>query len=133
LQVGIDLIAGICGSDAGNTPTIAEILYVSAFASPSYRPMAMEPRLAEHAHMARERLAGTSIKVLPRILSAPLPVDGILRAADQSETDLIILGTHGYGTLGRALLGSVASGVLRTVPFPILLVQPPDQEESQSG
>jgi nucleotide-binding universal stress UspA family protein len=133
LQVGVDLVAAIRGSDAEEPPTIAEILYVSAFASPSYRPMAVEPRLAEHADTARERLAGTRIKVLPRILSAPLPVDGILRAAEQSETDLIILGTHGYSTLGRALLGSVASGVVRTVPFPILLVPPPARDESQPG
>ena len=53
--------------------------------------------------------------------------------ADASEADLIILGTHGYGTFGRALLGSVASAVVRTIPFPILLVPPPARDESQPG
>jgi len=128
LQVGADLIASIRGDEAEGPPTVVEILFVSAFASPSYRPMAIEPKLAEHAGSVRERLVGTGIKVLPRILSAPLAVDGILRAAEQSEADLIILGTHGYGRLGRALLGSVASGVARTIPFPIILVPPPRDE-----
>jgi len=131
LQVGIDWLARIGGEDAEGQGAIVEILYISAFASPSYRPMAVEPKLAEHADAAREHLAGTSIKILPRILSAPMPIDGILRAAEQSEADLIILGTHGYGTFGRALLGSVASAVVRTIPFPILLVPPFTRDEPQ--
>jgi len=129
LEVGVDWMASISGETTEGPAAIVEILYVSAFASPSYRPMAVEPKLAERAKAARERLAHTSIKVLPRILSAPMPVDGILRAAEQSQADLIILGTHGFGTLGRALLGSVASAVVRTIPFPILLVPPTTHDE----
>jgi nucleotide-binding universal stress UspA family protein len=41
------------------------------------------------------------------------PVHGILDAAEQAGVDLIAVATHGRGGLGRALLGSVADGVVR--------------------
>jgi nucleotide-binding universal stress UspA family protein len=125
LAIGVDWLVALGRAADDPSPMLVEILFVSAFASPSARPFAVEPRLAEQARAAQERLPdGARIRVLPRILSAPMPVDGIRRAAEQADTDLIILGTHGYGTLGRALIGSVASAVARTVAFPILLVPP---------
>jgi nucleotide-binding universal stress UspA family protein len=36
---------------------------------------------------------------------------------------MIVMGTHGYGMLGRAILGSVAQGVLAHAGMPVLLVQ----------
>jgi nucleotide-binding universal stress UspA family protein len=125
--VGMDLLGeSLLARGDDREPTVVEILFVSAFAAAHPRPFAVEPRLAEQVEAARERLpADANVKLLPRILSAPLPVDGILRAAERMRADLIVLGTHGYGTLGRALIGSVASAVARTVPFPVLLVPPP--------
>lgn len=108
--------------------TVVEILFVSAFAASHPRPLAVQPRLAEAVEAARSRLpADHRVKLLPRILSAPLPVDGIRRAAERLNADLIVLGTHGYGTLGRALIGSVASAVVRTLQFPVLIIPPPGQ------
>jgi len=45
--------------------------------------------------------------------------------ADQVKTwgvDLIVLGTHGRGGLGRLLMGSLAEEVLRAATVPVLLV-----------
>lgn len=41
------------------------------------------------------------------------PVHAILEAADEANVDLIAVATHGRGGLGRAILGSVADGVVR--------------------
>lgn len=41
------------------------------------------------------------------------PVHAILEAADETRADLIAVATHGRGGLGRAILGSVADGVVR--------------------
>ena len=38
------------------------------------------------------------------------------------EADLIIIGSHGYGALFSALLGSVSSGVVRKASCPVLVV-----------
>ena len=39
------------------------------------------------------------------------------------QADLIVIGTHGRSGLSRLLLGSVAEGVARSAPVPVLLVR----------
>jgi nucleotide-binding universal stress UspA family protein len=48
----------------------------------------------------------------------------ILDFARQRKCDLIVLGTHGRGGLGRAILGSVAEHVFRNSPVPVLTIGP---------
>jgi nucleotide-binding universal stress UspA family protein len=52
------------------------------------------------------------------------PVEMILRAARETHSDLIVMGTHGRTALARLLLGSVAESVLRQAPCPVLTVKP---------
>lgn len=52
------------------------------------------------------------------------PADEIVDIADESPTNLIVMSTHGHGTLGRILLGSVASEVTRHATVPVLVVPP---------
>ncbi len=47
------------------------------------------------------------------VVSLDSAVSGILHAADDQKVDLIAIGTHGRGGIGRAVLGSVADGVVR--------------------
>lgn len=48
------------------------------------------------------------------------PVDMILRAAEETHSDAIVMGTHGRTALSRLLLGSVAESVIRKAPCPVL-------------
>lgn len=127
LEVGIDWLAALLRNAGQDALCTAQLLYVSAFASPAARPIAVEPRLAEEIKHARERVPPNtpSLRITPRIISAPMPDDGIRRVAEQVRADLIVIGTHGYSGLSRVLIGSVASTVTRTVPHSILLVPPP--------
>ncbi len=52
------------------------------------------------------------------------PVDALLRTAVQVEADLIAIGTHGRRGLRRLFLGSVAEGVVRRSPIPVVVVPP---------
>jgi nucleotide-binding universal stress UspA family protein len=52
------------------------------------------------------------------------PAREIVRLAAEDGTDLLVLGTHGRGALGRALAGSVGSEVARAAPCSVLLVPP---------
>jgi nucleotide-binding universal stress UspA family protein len=47
----------------------------------------------------------------------------ILKAAKKDKTQMIIMGTHGHGVLGRILMGSVAQRVVAQADIPVLLVQ----------
>lgn len=47
----------------------------------------------------------------------------ICKAAIELEADLIVMGTHGHGLLGRTLLGSVAAAVLRASVVPVMTVR----------
>lgn len=52
------------------------------------------------------------------------PTLAIVQLAADVEADLIIVGTHGRGWLAHFLLGSVAEGVVRRAPCPVLVVRP---------
>ena len=50
--------------------------------------------------------------------------DSIVSAAQAEAADLVIVGSHGRGRLGRLLLGSVSEPVTRRAPCPVLVVRP---------
>ena len=47
----------------------------------------------------------------------------IAKFADAGQFDLVVMGSHGYGTLGNLVLGSVATQVLARAKAPVLLVR----------
>jgi nucleotide-binding universal stress UspA family protein len=51
------------------------------------------------------------------------PVSTIVQVARETSSDLIVLGTHGRSGIMRVLLGSVAEGVLREAPCPVMTIK----------
>jgi nucleotide-binding universal stress UspA family protein len=51
------------------------------------------------------------------------PGEEIVRAAKQRGVDHILMGTHGRGSVGGVLLGSVAHRVIHLAPIPVTLVK----------
>lgn len=87
-----------------------------------------ERQLSEWAERGEGR--GVAVeKATRRRLSVPR---AILEAVEASGSDLIVLGTHGRGRLGRFFLGSVAQRVLRRAPVPVLTVREPGEGESEA-
>ncbi len=60
------------------------------------------------------------------ILEGPA-VSTILETADKNGADIIVMGTHGYGTFKEALMGSTARRVVRRSPVPVLTVRLPQE------
>ena len=54
--------------------------------------------------------------------------DVLLDEAADADCDLIIMGTHGFSGLMHLLMGSVAEGVLRKSPIPVLLIRHQDDD-----
>lgn len=52
----------------------------------------------------------------------------IVRHAKKNNTDLIIMGTHGYGAVAHMLLGSVAERTVRKASCPVMTVRSPEHE-----
>lgn len=57
------------------------------------------------------------------------PVEVILQVAEERDCDLIVMGTHGRGTLADAMLGSTARRVVRRSTTPVLVVRLPAEED----
>ncbi|MEA2578125.1 MAG: hypothetical protein QOD78_1713 [Chloroflexota bacterium] len=55
------------------------------------------------------------------------PGESIVSAAEAEGVDLVVVGTHGRGTIGRFILGSVSDHVVRNAPCPVLVVRPPSR------
>lgn len=51
------------------------------------------------------------------------PAEEIVEFAKRKDADLIVLGTHGNTGLLRVLMGSVAEGVVRSSPVPVLTLK----------
>jgi nucleotide-binding universal stress UspA family protein len=55
------------------------------------------------------------------------PVEEILRAADEEDCDVIVLGSHGKGFLKQTFLGSVSSSVLLRTRKPVFVIPLPSE------
>lgn len=49
--------------------------------------------------------------------------DLIAELADKEKFDLVIMGTHGQGSLGKLVMGSVSTKVLANCSVPVLLIR----------
>ena len=56
------------------------------------------------------------------------PVEEIIKNAEETNCDLIVMGTHGQKTLEDAMMGSTARRVLRRSQKPVLVVRLPEEE-----
>jgi nucleotide-binding universal stress UspA family protein len=79
----------------------------------------LEKRLDDLA-AATPGLAG---KKPVRLVRFGFPETEIVKAAREEDADLIVMGTHGRKGVSRALVGSVAEGVLRNAPCAVTVVR----------
>lgn len=93
-------------------------------------PALFEPevRIGEaevYLHGIAETLQASGLSRVHRIVmyGDATPDQMITETARRHAVDLIAMGTHGRGGLGRLLLGSVAESVVRQAPAPVLLVR----------
>lgn len=56
------------------------------------------------------------------------PAELILEQAEKSNCDLVVMGTHGHGILGDAMIGSVSRRVVRRCKKPVLVVRLPQKK-----
>lgn len=79
------------------------------------------PELLESA-AGRIRDRTMSVTVIAKVVEG-VPHEAIVREAEEWGADLIVLGSHGYGPLKRAILGSVAAAVAVEAPCAVEIVR----------
>jgi nucleotide-binding universal stress UspA family protein len=75
------------------------------------------------ARAAAARAAERGVETEWRVWEGPTG-DAILAAAAAEQADLIVVGTHCRGAIGRLLLGSVSDYVVRNAQVPVMVVRP---------
>jgi len=93
-------------------------------------PVEYEETLKATLHQLQ--LDNPTLRLETQLLFVGDTVSEILRTARETGADLIVMGTHGRTGLGRLLLGSVAEGVLRHAPCPVVTVRAPQPQSSGS-
>ena len=63
-----------------------------------------------------------------QVLASNSPALAIVAYAQQTGSDLIVMGTHGRGGVAHLLMGSVSEKVVQTAPCPVLTVRHPEHE-----
>ena len=62
---------------------------------------------------------GVQLKTVTKVGPAG---ETIAKVAESGKYDLIVMGTHGHGSLGKLVMGSVSTQVLANCQVPVLLV-----------
>jgi nucleotide-binding universal stress UspA family protein len=91
---------------------------------------AAEKVAAEGAELARS--AGFDAQPLPRRRETKT-WRAILRAADEKHASVVVAGAQGISGVGRAILGSVSTGLVHHSATPVLVVPGSAPEEALSG
>lgn len=73
--------------------------------------------------LARFQSKAEGVDVELNLHPGMFPKAAVLARAEETNPDLIVLGTHGHTGLMQALLGSVAEELVRKAPCPVLTVR----------
>jgi nucleotide-binding universal stress UspA family protein len=90
--------------------------------------LAIRDALHQFSENVKESREGEGFVTDDIIVVRGNPVEEILKYSEENNCDLIVMGTHGQGTLADAMIGSTARRVLRRSPKPVLVVRLPEEE-----
>jgi nucleotide-binding universal stress UspA family protein len=119
----------------GASITLLSVVYKSSFIHQSIPAIAtpthiIEPvedymRQAAEAYIEEaEKLCKKNSVQSKKVIRSGHPVEEIIKEAEKSKTDLIIIGSHGKSALKAAFLGSVTFGVIhKDTKIPVLIVR----------
>jgi len=76
--------------------------------------------VAAQGLVSRGRESGVRVSFL---IWEGTPGEAIVDVATSEEVDMVVVGSHGRGSVGRILIGSVSEHVVRHAPCPVLVVR----------
>lgn len=100
---------------------------ISSMPHISFGELEKDLRKGAERHMERflDKTLGEEPEVAFQSMIMAGKITEVINSVAKSEgADLIVMGTHGYKGLERMLFGSVAEGVVKTAPCPVLSINP---------
>lgn len=88
----------------------------------------LEKEIADGAEKMMDRFCSenlTGFEKFEKFVISGVPYEEIVRKADESGADLIIMGTHGRKGVDHLLFGSTAERVVRNAACPVMTVRTP--------
>lgn len=132
--LAVEVAAGIARSARAQLRVVAvlEPLPVGATAGVAFGPPDLYAIEQEKLRDDVDRVVGSldDLEVDGRVVGGTAAA----ALADEAEegVDLLVTGSRGYGPLGRTLLGSVSSELVRSAPCPVLVVPRPAEPADAS-
>ena len=90
--------------------------------------LAIKEALHQFSEDVKQQQKGDGFTTDEIIVERGNPVEEIIRNAEERNCDLVVMGTHGQGTLADVMLGSTARRVIRRSKMPVLVVRLPEEE-----
>ncbi|USI87977.1 universal stress protein [Acinetobacter johnsonii] len=115
----------------GGKITVVQVLALDPYIAAEYISATQTNDLIERARIsvlktleeAAAKFSDLGIPVEAKLLEGQVVHREIIREAETSKADLIVIGSHGRTGLKRLFLGSVAQSVLGEAHIPVLVVR----------
>lgn len=126
LLTAVDL-AKLCGASMVVISVYDSFPFIVAGPDYGYAQVPYVDAMRNEAHAtveeARKLAADAGLVVEGQVLESPKTWRAIVDAAESSQADLIVMGSHGRSGLDKLVMGSVAQSVLQRVTLPVLVVR----------
>mgnify|MGYP006278187383 CR=1 FL=1 len=136
-ELALPKALGIACQSGGEVRIVTVITPVASAFGSDEDQMLEEERLKVSRIQARDYMEDLQKRVILSGCDVPISChveDGsVVEALDAHvrafDADLLVMTTHGWGPLRRAWLGSVADGLIRRTPCPVLAIRPREGEK----
>ena len=115
--------SGVCEAELHVVFVVQSFDDYSGFFVPHMPVAKFEEEMVQAAEQKMEKFLAGQKNVEAKVLVGDV-AEEIIRHAEESGMDMIIMGTHGYKGLEKVMFGSVAEKVVRSSPCPVLTITP---------
>jgi len=115
--------SGMCEAELHVVFVVQSFDDYSGFFVPHMPVAKFEEEMVQAAEQKMEKFLEDQKGVQAKVLVGDV-AEEIIRHAEDSGMDLIIMGTHGYKGLEKVMFGSVAEKVVRSSPCPVMTINP---------
>jgi nucleotide-binding universal stress UspA family protein len=79
---------------------------------------------AENMEHTLDELGLEGVTAQGKTIEAFDPVDALVNLSEKMDADLLVIGTHGYHSLSKLILGSISEGVIHSARCPVITIGP---------